>query len=131
MFMLLLIICSSSTYNTTDSFSPFIFLFSRNFLILGNFKCHHPLWDSKGTSDSLGEEIFDWVIFSDLLLLNEPDIPTLLYRFSLVIFFVLFLAFSCSWEVLQHLVSDHLPITPTAPLSPVFRPNQPSSSFNI
>ena len=48
---------------------------SRNLFILGDFNCHHPLWDSRDTSDPCGEEIFDWVIFSDLLPLNDPDTP--------------------------------------------------------
>ena len=51
---------------------------SRNFFILGNFNCHHLLGDSKGTSDPRGEEVFNWVISSDLLL-NDPDTPTLLH----------------------------------------------------
>ena len=40
---------------------------SRNLFILGDFNCHHPLWDSRGTSDPCREEVFDWVISSDLL----------------------------------------------------------------
>ena len=38
---------------------------------------------------------------------------------------------SCSWEVLQDLGSDQLPILPTIPLSPVFRPNKRPSSFDF
>ena len=92
---------------------------------LGDFNCHHPLWDLRGTSDPCGEEVFDWVISSDLLPLNDPDTPTLLHRSSpdislasssLVLF--------CSWEVLQDLGSDHLPILLSVPLSPVFHPNE-------
>ena len=77
-----------------------------------------------------GEKVFDWVISSDLLLLNDPYILTLLYRLStsrssLVIFFAPFLfALSCSWEVLQDLGSDHLTILLPVPLSPVFCPNK-------
>ena len=59
-------ICSSPTDGRTDSFSPSILPSSRNFFILGDFNCHHPLWDSRGTSDPRGEEVFDWVISSDL-----------------------------------------------------------------
>ena len=58
---------SSPTDGRTDSFSPSILPSSRNFFILGDFNCHHPLWDSRGTSDPRGEEVFDWVISSDLL----------------------------------------------------------------
>ena len=40
--------------------------------ILGDFTCHHPFWDSKGTFNPRGKEAFDWVISSDFLL-NEPN----------------------------------------------------------
>ena len=96
-----------------------------------------PLWDSRGTSDPRGEEVFNWVISSDLLPLNDPDIPTLLYRSSGsrstpdISFAPSSLAFSCSWEVIQDLGSDHLPILLSVPLSPVFRPNKRSPFFNF
>ena len=37
---------SSPTDGRTDSFSPSILPSSRNLFILGDFNCHHPLWDS-------------------------------------------------------------------------------------
>ena len=128
---------SSPTDGRTDSFSPSIFPSSRNLFILGDFNCHHPLWDSRGTSDPRGEEVFDWVISSDLLPLNDPDTPTLLHRSSGsrsspdISFAPSTLAFSCSWEVLQDLGSDHLPILLSIPLSPVFHPNERPPSFNF
>ena len=67
-----------------------------------------------------GEEVFDWVISSDLLPLNKfnPDIPTLLHRSSPDIFFVPFsLTLSCSWEALQDLGSAYLPILLSVSLS--------------
>ena len=88
-------------------------------------------------SDPHGNEVFDWVISSDLLLLNDPDTPAILHcssgsRSSPDIFFAPSShALSCSWEVLQDLGSDHLPILPSIPLSPVFRPNERPSSFNF
>ena len=127
---------SSPTDGRTDSFSPAI-LPSRNLFILGDFNCHHPLWDSRGISDPHGEEVFNWVISSDLLPLNDPDTPTLLHRSSGsrsspdISFALSTLAFSCSWEVLQDLGSDHLPILLSIPLSPVFRPNERPPSFNF
>ena len=54
---------SSPTDGRTDFFSPS----SRNHFILGDFNCHHTLWDSKDTSDPRGKKVFDWVISSDLL----------------------------------------------------------------
>ena len=128
---------SFPTDGRTDSFSPSILPLSRNLFILGDFNCHHPLWDSRGTSDPRGEEVFDWVIFTDLLPLNDPDTPTLLHRSSSsrssldISFAPSTLAFSCSWEVLQDLGSDHLPILLSISLSPVFRPNERPRSFNF
>ena len=121
----------------TDSFSPSILPSSRNLFILGDFNCHHPLWDSRVVSDPRGEEVFDWVISSDLLPLNDPDISTLLHRSSGscsspdISFSPSSFALSCSWEVLQDLGSDHLPILLSIPLSPVFRPNEHPPSFNF
>ena len=130
-------ICSSPTDGRTDSFPP-ILPCSRNLFILGDFNCHHPLWDSRGTFDPRREEVFDWVISSDLLPLNDPDTPTLFHRssgsrssFPDIFFAPSSLAFSCSWEVLQDLGSDHLPILLSIPLSPVFHPNERPPSFNF
>ena len=82
-------------------------------------------------------EVFDMVISSDLLPLNDPDTPTLLHRSSGsrsspdISFAPSSLALSCSWEVLQDLGSDHLPILLSIPLSPVFHPNERPASFNF
>ena len=87
--------------------------------------------------DPRREEVFDLVISSDLLPLNDPDTPTLLYRSSGIrsspdISFALSsLALSCSWEVLQDMGSDHLPILLSIPLSPAYRPNERPPSFNF
>ena len=97
---------SSLMDGRTDSFSPSILCSSKNLFILGDFNCPYPLWDSKDTFDPRGEKVFDWVISSDLLPLNDSDIPTLLHhssgsRSSPDIFFASSsLALSCSWEVL-------------------------------
>ena len=107
---------SSPTDGRTDFFSPSILSSSRNLFILGDFNCHQPLWDSKSTPDSHREEVFDWIISSDLLPLNDTDTSTLLHRssgscsFPDIFFAPSSLALSCSWEVLQDLGSDHLPI---------------------
>ena len=80
--------------------------------------------------------MFDWVIYSDLLPLNDPDKPTLLHcstgsRSSDICFAPSSLAFSCSWEVLKDLGSGHLPILLTVYYSPVFYPNERPPSFNF
>ena len=128
---------SSPTDGRTDSFSPSILSSSKNLFILGDFNCHHPLWDSRGTPDPRGEQVFDWVISSDLLPLNDPDTPTLVHRSSGsrsspdISFAPSSLILSCSWEVLQDLGSDHLRVFLSVPLSPVYRPNERSPSFNF
>ena len=89
------------------------------------------------TSDPSEEEVFNWVISSDLLPLNDPDTPTLLHRSSGsrsspdISFAPSSLALSCSWEVLQDLGSDHLPTLLSILLSPVYRPNERPPSFNF
>ena len=114
----------------TDSFSPSILFSSRNLFILVDFNCHHLLGHSRGTSDPRGEEVFDWVISSDLLPLNDPDTPTILHHSSGspsspdISFAPSSLALSCCWEVLQDLGSDHLPILLSVPLSPAYHPNK-------
>ena len=82
------------------------------------------------------EKVFDWTISSDLLHLNKPDITTLLLLFSSgsspdIFFAPSSATLSCSWEVLQDLDSDHPPILLTVPLSPLFHPNERTSSFNF
>ena len=62
------------------SLPPFFLL--QKSLHSGRLQLPSPLWDSRVTSDPRGEEVFDWVISSDLLPLNNPDTPTLLHRSS-------------------------------------------------
>ena len=81
--------------------------------------------------------VFNWVISSDPLLLNDPDTPTLLHRSSGsrssldISFASSSLALSCFWEVLQDLGFDHLPILLSVPIAPVFCPNEHPPSFSI
>ena len=104
-----------------EELNPFL---SRNHFILGDFKYHHSLWDSRGTSDTRREEVFDWIISSDLLSLNDPNALTPLHRSTGsrsppdISFASFSFALSCSWKVLQNLGSDHLPILLSVPLSP-------------
>ena len=109
----------------------------QKFLHSGALQLLSPLWDSRVTSDLRGEEVFDWVISSDLLPLNDSDTSTLLHRSTGsrsspdISFAPSTLAFSCSWEVLQDLGSEHLPIHLSIILSPVFRPNERPPSLNF
>ena len=128
---------SSPTDGRTDSFSPSVLSSYRNLFILRDFNCHHPLWDSRGTSNPCEEEVFDWIISSDFLPLNGPDTPTLLHHSSGsrsspdISFAPSSLALSCSWEVLQDVGSDHLPILLSVPLSLAYGPNERPPSFNF
>ena len=130
------LIRASPTDGRTNSLSPSILPSSRHLFILGDYNCHHPLWDSRGTSEPRGEEVFHWVISSDLPL-NDPDTPTLLHRSSGsrsspdISFAPSTFAFFCSCKMLQDLGCDHLPILLSIPLSPVFRPNARPPSFNF
>ena len=45
----------SLTDDRTHFFSPSILSSSKNLLILGDFNCHHSLWDSKGTPEAGGK----------------------------------------------------------------------------
>ena len=87
--------------------------------------------------DPRREDVFDWVISSDLLPLNDPDTPTLLHRSTGsrsspdISFASSSLAFFCFWEVLQDLGSDYLPILLSVPLSLAYRRNQRPPYFNF
>ena len=89
---------------------------------VGLKKYFRPMWG----------KTFNWVISSDLLPLNDYDIPTFLYRFSGsrsfpdISFSLFSLVLSCSWEVLQNLGSNYLQILLT-----VFRPNKRLPSLNF
>ena len=77
----------------------------------------------KGSNISANKLRRRCLLSSDLLPFNDPDTPTLLHRSSPDISFApSSLALSCSWEVLQDLGSDHLPILLSVPLSLSFAP---------
>ena len=126
---------SSPTDSRTDSFSPSIFSSSRNLFILGDFNCHHHLWDTKGTSDPGGEEVLDWVISSDLLPLKDSDIPTLLHcssgtcSFLDISFAPSSLALFCYWECFRTwvLIID----STNRPSLSGFLPQRASPAFNF
>ena len=69
------LIRSSSTESKIDSFFLSVLPSSKNLFILRNFNCHYSLWDSKGNYDSREKEVFEWVVSSDFLPLNNPETP--------------------------------------------------------
>ena len=71
----------SDRWQNRLQFSLHSFLLQKS-LYSGGLNCNHFLWDSRGTSDPCGEKVFDWVISSDLLTLNDPDTPNLLHHSS-------------------------------------------------
>ena len=109
---------------------------SRN-LYSGGLQLPSPPLGLKRYFRPCGEEVFNWVISSDLLPLNHSDTLTLLHRSSGscsspdISFASFSLALSCSLEVLQNLGSDHLPILLSIPLSPAFCPNECPVFFNF
>ena len=53
----------------------------------GDFNCHHPLWDPRGTSEPRWEEVFDWMISSDLLpLITLTHLPFFIASLAVVSF---------------------------------------------
>ena len=116
---------SSPTYGRADSFSPSNLSSSRNLFILGNFNCHHPLWDSRGTSDPRGEEVLDWVISSDLL----PSMTLTHPPFSIALL-PLLLPFLAPGRCFRTWVlTTYQFFYPS--VSPVFRPDERHLSFNF
>ena len=114
---------SSSSDSRPKSFSPFLLPLSPTSYIFGDFNSHHSSWDSHSPEDQSGKELFDWLLSSDLLPLNNPEHHILLHRatgnrsspdLSLV---PARIASKCTWQTLPDLGSDHLPISITIPTS--------------
>ena len=84
----------------------------------------------------VGKYLFDWLLSSDLLPLNNPEHHTLLHRatgnrsspdLSLV---PARIASKCTWQTLPDLGSDHLSISITIPTSPLINSFHRPRSFN-
>ena len=97
-----------------------------------------PFWDSRGTSDPHGEGVFDCVISSDLLPLNDPDTPTLPHRSSgnrsspNISFAPSSFASSCFWRCFRTLVLTTYQFFYLSPsLSPAYLSNERPLSYNI
>ena len=130
-------ICSSLMDGKTDSFSPSTLSSSRNLFILGDFNCHHPSGTQEVPPTPTGKKYS----IGSFPLTSSPSMTLTHPLFSNRSsgshsspdnsFAPSSLALSCSWEVLQDLGSDHLPILLSVPLSPVYRPNERPPSFNF
>ena len=106
------------------------------YLFFGDFNGHHSSWDSHSPEDQLGKDLFDWLLSSNLLPLNNPEHHTLLYRatdnrsspdLSLV---PAQISSKCTWQIVPDLGSDHLPISITIPTSPLINSIHRPPSFN-
>ena len=71
---------SSSSDSRLKSFSPFLLPSSPTTYIFGDFNSHHTSWDSHSPENQSGKDLFDWLLSSDLLPLNNPEHHTLLHR---------------------------------------------------
>ena len=89
-------------------------------LLLGDINAHNELWDTRGTTDTRGDEIAEEIIDSDWVILNE-DFPTRSPAngpetspdISLTTSDIATIA---EWDVTTELTSDHLPICISLPL---------------
>ena len=115
----------SSFDSRPKSFLPFFLPSSSTTYIFGDFNSHHSSWDSHSPEDQSGKDLFDWLLSSDLLPINNPEHYTLLHRatgnrsypdLSLIHAQI---ASKCTWQTLPELGSDHLPISITIPTSPL------------
>ena len=71
---------SSSSDSHPKSFSPFLLPSSPTTYIFVDFNSHHSSWDSHSPEDQSGKDLFDWLLSSDLLPINNREHHTLLHR---------------------------------------------------
>ena len=127
---------SSSSDSRPKSFSPFLLPSSPTTYIFGDFNSHHSYWDSYLPEDQSGKDLFNWLLFSDILPLNNPEHHTLLHcatgnRSSPDLSVVpARIASKCTWQTLPDLGSDHLPISITIPTSSLINSFHRPPSFN-
>jgi len=113
-----------------------LFLNSPDTFILGDFNAHYPTWDTHISPDSAGNSLFNWISSSQLNILNDPDMHTLLHfsgsrSSSDVSLGPSHLAPSCEWRTLPGLEFDHFTIginLQLAPICPTKLEPQPSIS---
>ena len=120
---------SSSSDSRPKFFASFLLPSSLTTYTFGDFNSHHSSWDSHSPEDQSGKDLFDWLLSSDLLPLNNPENPTtscdVRHRatgnrsspdLSLV---PARIASKCTWKTFPDLGSNHLPISITIPTSPL------------
>jgi len=101
------------TISVSKSLSPLNF--PKTF-ILHNFNAHHPTWDAHVSPNSAGNSLFNWILSSQLDVLNDPDIYMLLHHSSSpcsspdVSLAPSHLAPTCEWCTLPGQGSNYLPI---------------------
>ena len=104
--------------------------------IVGDFNAHHQTWNRLISHNPPGNDLFRWITFSGLEILNDPASPTLLHHSTGsrsspdILLAPASLARHCEWRTLPGLCSDHLPIDIALPLSPVCHPNTLPPKFN-
>ena len=127
---------SSSSDSRPKSFSPFLLPSSPTTYIFGDFNSHHSSWDSHLPEDQSGKELFDWLLSSDLLPLNNPKHHTLLHRatenrsFPDLSLVPSRIASKCTWQTLPDLGSDYLPVSITIPTFPLINSIHRPPLFN-
>ena len=116
---------SSSSDSRPKSFSSFLLPSSPTTYISGDFNSHHLSWDSHSPEDQSGKDLFDWLLSSDLIPINNPEHHTLLHcatgnRSSPDLSLIpARIVFKCTWQTLPDLGSDHFPISIIIPTSPL------------
>ena len=127
---------SNPSDSRTRTFSPDNLPNSPDTFILGDFNAHQPTWNRLIPSNPPGNDLFRWITFSGLEILNDPASPTLLNHSTGsrsspdILLAPASLATHCEWHTLPGLGSDHLPIEIVLPLSPVRHPNTRPLKFN-
>ena len=66
---------SSPDSPSMPPFDPSLLPSSPSTFIFGDFNAHHPAWDAQHHGDSLGAEVYSWLLSSHLEVLNDPCSP--------------------------------------------------------
>ena len=109
---------SSSADSRFGFLSPLVFPSSGNFFHSGKFKYHYSVISLETLQTFKRIKYSKWVIFFDLIFINDPDTLLSIIAFSQTLALLHFFVFrACSLNVLKDLSSDYLPIFFTVSLS--------------